>query len=99
MKVATFLGGFLCFAVLVLGIHKTRFNCKRGVRYVENHCNECYCQENRRLRCNLTVCEGHYDPILRHCPIDYMWTLDCERCWCVKNIGTVCTTECSGRSE
>ncbi|KAF2897570.1 hypothetical protein ILUMI_08605 [Ignelater luminosus] len=99
MKVSTFLGIFLSFAALVLSINVTKFKCKKGVRYVENHCNECYCQENGMLRCNLIGCESHYDPILRNCPIGYMWTQDCERCWCVIYIGTLCTTECRRRFQ
>ncbi|KAF2897572.1 hypothetical protein ILUMI_08607 [Ignelater luminosus] len=99
MKFATFLGVLLCSTALVLSDDDEKFNCTKGVYYVENKCNGCYCQDDGKLRCTLMGCATHFDQKLRNCPFGYMWTEGCERCWCVKNIGTLCTTECGRRSE
>lgn len=66
------------------------FECEKGVPYIENECNTCFCINPSDLVCSLKKCPENKDKGLEQCEIGSVWKKDCNTCWCV-NMGTICS--------
>ncbi|KAF2898905.1 hypothetical protein ILUMI_07274 [Ignelater luminosus] len=77
---------------------KVIFKCVPGVLYRENDCNMCLCIKPR-LGCTRKHCPSRINPRLRNCVVDSTWKRNCNQCWCVKKMGTVCTLKRCGQKN
>ncbi|KAK4873470.1 hypothetical protein RN001_015499 [Aquatica leii] len=80
----------LCFLViLAVAAISAEFVCEEHVPYKENKCNNCSCHKGF-LACTLMACpwvkENTYD-----CEVGTNYAENCNVCYCVKGMGTVCT--------
>ncbi|KAK4873477.1 hypothetical protein RN001_015506 [Aquatica leii] len=66
------------------------FECKKDVPYKENECNTCRCA-NGQFACTFMACHSPKSKELYNCEVGTEWKNNCNECWCVKDMGTVCT--------
>ncbi|XP_031357726.1 uncharacterized protein LOC116181485 [Photinus pyralis] len=76
-------------AVVTLAVGDA-FVCKEGESYKENNCNNCGCF-NGNLGCTMRLCESGLTKQMLKCKVGTMSTNACNSCWCVENLGTICT--------
>ncbi|KAK4873467.1 hypothetical protein RN001_015496 [Aquatica leii] len=64
--------------------------CENGVLYRENDCNNCDCS-NQLLICKMKPCQSETYRNLTKCVVGTAWQNDCNDCWCIEKIKTICT--------
>ncbi|KAK4873475.1 hypothetical protein RN001_015504 [Aquatica leii] len=82
-------GGNDCWCVKNKGA-SFGFECEKNVPYKENDCNSCSCLDSG-IACTDMAC-GHQKSIdMLNCEVGTTSKNDCNDCWCVHQIGTICT--------
>ncbi|KAF2887996.1 hypothetical protein ILUMI_18178 [Ignelater luminosus] len=79
---------------------KEDFVCVKGTTYKENDCNNCLCNEGR-LSCSRKSCSvgtpscmiRNEDDTVTTVDNGNAWNVDCNRCWCTRAYGKVCTVK------
>ncbi|KAF2883725.1 hypothetical protein ILUMI_22453 [Ignelater luminosus] len=97
MKFVIFFGLHL-FCVVLNVEGEDIFKCVPGVAYQENDCNHCSC-EGVHLGCTLKGCYSQHHSKLENCEVGSTWKRDCDQCWCLEHIGTVCTLYCGEKAS
>ena len=84
----------LLFVVVAIAyaVAEESWKCVEDEFYKENNCNGCHCEDGK-LACTGAVCLFEEYRELKKCVVGTVSKRDCNDCICLKDYGTVCTTE------
>ncbi|KAF2893139.1 hypothetical protein ILUMI_13034 [Ignelater luminosus] len=86
---------FYLFCEILTDVTYETFKCTPGVYYEENKCHLCHCNNpSQQLMCEMWWCSDRDDPVYKHCEVGTAWSDGCEKCWCTREVKTICTINC-----
>ncbi|KAF5307570.1 hypothetical protein FQR65_LT06788 [Abscondita terminalis] len=80
----------ILFFVCCVFVAVKSFVCDETIFYQENGCNICFCR-GQYLFCHLLLCQTETYKNMTKCIVGTSWQSNCNDCWCLANVGTLCT--------
>ncbi|KAF2901881.1 hypothetical protein ILUMI_04305 [Ignelater luminosus] len=83
--------------VLINGavVQNEKFSCVMEVPYILNECQNCICT-GEKLGCTRSACYNNRQ--FKNCEVGTVWLNECNKCWCLERLGTVCTANICKRA-